>query len=245
MFQLGTIEPRLTGVASNGFLRRKTGQARFCRFAGLEQATRACSILMAFVDCEFPRDSLAAQGFSVEQIDDILSNFVEHTETEEKGLKPKRYRRCGFEPGKTYTVLRDPKPVYRVLGLQVTVALVQYIREPIDRHAYYEDDFGIMESPDDVKANAEEKVETPDSFDNFKDRSVHFISRPFYFQSPWPADTRWSILMPSQEFFPHIDWEIRHMMETGSWSQHSERAIEKHSNNKQSYFDSSAYIYYP
>ena len=46
MFELGTIETRVTGVSSNGYLRRKTGQKRFCKFTNLEKATRSCSILM-------------------------------------------------------------------------------------------------------------------------------------------------------------------------------------------------------
>lgn len=241
MFQVGTVEPRVTGVASNGYLRRKTGQKRFCRFTTLEQATRNCSILMVFVDCQFPQESLAAQGFSREQIEDIMSYF-EKTTGENSKVVP-HYKRRIADAYEGAWEIKNPKPVYRVQGLPVTVALVPYVRYEVDQ-MYGEDDYECIAKPVAVEPR-EPKEQKPDSFDNLDGRLVSLVGRSFYFNTPWPADTRWSILMPLREFYQHVEWDITRMLDTGSMSERTEKVLERHTNQKQSYFDSSAYIYYP
>jgi hypothetical protein len=245
MFQLGTIEPRVTGVASNGYLRRKTGQKRFCKFTSLEQATRSCSIVMAWVDCNFPRESLAAQGFSQEQIEDIMKNFVQYDPEKDPVDDRRRRRYHGGQVPKW--VIKNPKTVYRVVGLQVTVCLVPYLRYKMDEcHMGYDDEFSSgVDVPEGVKTKGEGKVEEPDTFDNFAGRHITMMGHMPYYNNPWPADTRWSILMPTRDFYPHVSWELERLLENGSMTQRNEKMLERHSMNKQSYFDSSAYIYYP
>lgn len=241
MFQLGTIEPRATGVASNGYLRRKTGQKRFCKFVSLEHATRNCSILMAFVDLVFPQESLAAQGFSNEQIEDIMKLLVPYDP--EKDPRRGYLKRHIPESSRPRWVFKNPKTVYRVVGLQVTVCLIPYIRYVVEDYnmGYEGDDFAC--SP--IEKPVEAKPAEPDSFDMLKGRGISFMGNMPYYNTPWPADTRWSILMPTREFYQHIEWEITRLIDTGSMTERTEKVLERHTNSKQSYFDSSAYIYYP
>jgi len=245
MFQLGTIEPRTIGVASNGYLRRKTGQKRFCKFTSLEQATRSCSIVMAFVDCNFPRESLAAQGFSQEQVEDIMKYFVPYdAKKDPNGDRRKRRYHTSQVPK---WVIKNPKTVYRVVGLQVTVCLVPYVRYKIDEcEMGYDDSFSCdAEAAEEVKTKNEGKVEEPDAFDMLIGRHISMMGHMPYYNNPWPADTRWSILMPTRDFYLHVSWELERLLENGSMTQRNEKVLERHSMGKQSYFDSSAYIYYP
>lgn len=241
MFELGTIETRVTGVSSNGYLRRKTGQKRFCKFTNLEKTTRSCSILMVFVDLVFPRECLTAQGFSHEQVEDIMTRFVPYDP--EKDPRRSYVKRHFSKSNVPRWVIKSPKTVYRVLGLQVTVCLVPYMRYVMEDYSmgYEGDDFSAGPAEEPVV----EKPTEPDSFDNLKDRGISLMGNMPYYNSPWPADTRWSILIPTREFYQHIEWEICRLIYTGCMTERTEKVLERHSNSKQSYFDSSAYIYYP
>lgn len=242
MFQIGAVEPRIVGVSSNGYLRRKTGQKRFCRFNNLEQATRTCSILMVFVDCQYPRDSLAASGFSHDQIEDIMTYFKLY-DTKEDDREYFNGRWFNELKGDVW-VLKNPKQVYRVAGLPVTVSIQTYVRYPHDLRCGHDDSFGIDKKATPEEVDKEKEPEL-DSFDNLDKRGISLMPRYDYYSNPWPADTRWSIIMPLREFYQHVQWEITRLITTGVMSELVEKEVRRATGGKQSYFDSSAYIYYP
>ena len=234
MFQVGTISPRADGVSSAGFLRRKTGQMRLVRNTGIAAVTRSCSILMAFYDAQYPRESLAMQGFTPDHIEDIMSNLV--VWSPEDHNSDHIFNKRNIPEGTVTWVRKDARPSIRVAGLDVTVVLVPYLRlPPIDYSQCDEDFIAVRKVPPAPLVDDNPSI--------FKDRSI-YLGFPNNHMAPWPADTRWSITIPSADFYETAEWQLRSLLSTGkSWS-HA-READQYRKHQVSYFDASAYVYYP